>query len=140
MKGFGCLFFLILPFLLAPSGAAGQVLPRQQPETRQQEENRPADPQRLSASGAPSVPSPFQSESQPSGAAERRAGDTPPFDDALETPIDPDQYLLGPGDQLQIGITARTPDIYTAQVSPDGSIFLHGVGSIAAGGRTLNQI
>jgi protein involved in polysaccharide export with SLBB domain len=62
------------------------------------------------------------------------------FEDALETPIDPATYRLGPGDELMVSVIARTPVDYQAPVSPDGAIFLPTVGQLMVRGKTLAQV
>lgn len=62
------------------------------------------------------------------------------FEDALETPIDPATYRLGPGDELLVSVIARTPVDYQAPVTPDGAIFLPSVGQLMVRGKTLVQV
>src|SRR5437879_5597848 len=62
------------------------------------------------------------------------------FNDALQTPIDPSTYLLGPGDGLMISIYARTPDNYAVDVSPDGFIQLPTIGALSVRGKTPVEV
>jgi protein involved in polysaccharide export with SLBB domain len=138
-RGVGRLLALFLLGLLSVAvsphrSVSAQVLPRQEKsETEQKEERKPPSPR---PSLFPSL-SPFRGESQLLRTEE--ATGLPTGEDGLEAPIDPDQYRLGPGDQLLIGITARTPDAYPAVVSPDGKLFLPAAGEVAVGGLTLNE-
>jgi len=125
----------LLLLLFLPLVARAQVLPRR-PRTDPERKEQTPTPAKAPAA-QPSVPLPFQGEGQ--WLRPDESGPSGLFDDALETPIDPDVYRLGPGDQLYIGITARTPTSYNAVVSPDGTIFLPAAGDVSVGGQTLNE-
>jgi protein involved in polysaccharide export with SLBB domain len=56
-----------------------------------------------------------------------------------DTAVDPDTYRLGPGDQLAVGVTARTPTAFTVTVSPAGNVFVPTVGDVAVAGQTVSQ-
>ena len=53
-----------------------------------------------------------------------------PSSPAIEQAVDPEQYILGPGDMLQIIITGPTEINNQVRVSPEGSIQMPSVGSI----------
>jgi len=57
----------------------------------------------------------------------------------LESPINPDEYLLGPGDGFSVSILAQTPMQFQVQVSPVGKIAIPGVGSILVIGKNITQ-
>jgi protein involved in polysaccharide export with SLBB domain len=59
--------------------------------------------------------------------------------DDSDTAVDPEQYRLGPGDQLSVGITARTPAAFTLSVSPVGQVFLPAVGDVKVAGQTIRE-
>jgi polysaccharide biosynthesis/export protein len=133
-RAFGLPLAALLTIALLPLAARAEVLPRR---PRTEPDRKDAVPAPEKGSSPRPVPSPFLGEDKLLKPEEN--GPAGSFDDALETPIDPDTYRLGPGDQLYIGITARTPAAYTAIVSPDGTIFLPIAGDVSVGGLTLNQ-
>ena len=59
---------------------------------------------------------------------------------ALEKSIDPDEYLLTPGDQLILYIGGATDLLIDLQLAADGSLVVPSVGVFEAGGATLTAI
>lgn len=57
----------------------------------------------------------------------------------LEKAVDPDAYVLGPGDELVVSIMSAEPRTYNLAVLPEGYVLIPGVGAVHADGRTLNQ-
>ncbi|MBS1913652.1 MAG: SLBB domain-containing protein [Bacteroidetes bacterium] len=55
----------------------------------------------------------------------------------LESPVDPAQYKLGPGDQLTIAIPSSDFRMFDLTVSPDAKIIIPRVGEVDLRGRTL---
>ncbi|HNR69266.1 MAG TPA: SLBB domain-containing protein [bacterium] len=55
----------------------------------------------------------------------------------LERPIDPAEYVLGPGDRLQILIVGRTDQNISALIGPEGDIVIPSVGRILLANLTL---
>ena len=58
---------------------------------------------------------------------------------ALEGPVDPDVYLVGPGDLFDISVGGPQPVLVTLPVSADGFLMLPGAGAIRVAGRTLEE-
>jgi len=58
----------------------------------------------------------------------------------LPGPIDPKTYLLGPSDILQVQLWGRVSRTITITVNAEGRIVLPSFGSIAASGRTLEDV
>jgi len=58
---------------------------------------------------------------------------------ALPGRIDPDVYVVGPGDEFAVGIWGEKNYLYTVPVSPEGELIIPDVGPIAVGGLTLAQ-
>lgn len=56
---------------------------------------------------------------------------------ALEGPVDPAEYLLGPGDVFSVSVGGPTPVQFEAAVSADGALVLPGIASFEAAGKTL---
>ena len=52
-------------------------------------------------------------------------------------PVDPERYVLGPGDVLELALWGRLSRSITLAVSPEGTIFLPGSGPLEVTGRTL---
>jgi len=59
--------------------------------------------------------------------------------DVLERVIDPDQYIVGPGDQISVSIWAGIQQSYILNVSPEGIISIPSVGDIQVTGETLTN-
>jgi protein involved in polysaccharide export with SLBB domain len=57
----------------------------------------------------------------------------------LERAVDPDQYVLGPYDELVVSIMGPEPRLYVLNVLPEGDILIPGVGSVHADGLTLTE-
>jgi protein involved in polysaccharide export with SLBB domain len=53
--------------------------------------------------------------------------------------IDPDLYIVGPGDLFGINVITMQPFYETLPVNPDGSILIPAVGSVSVNGLTLND-
>jgi polysaccharide biosynthesis/export protein len=51
--------------------------------------------------------------------------------------VDPETYLLGPGDLLQLDLWGRLVRTVALEVSPEGKIFLPGLGPIEVSGHSL---
>jgi len=51
--------------------------------------------------------------------------------------VDPNTYVLGPGDQLELNLWGRIDRTITLDVSPEGKVFLQGRGAVDLGGKTL---
>ncbi len=51
----------------------------------------------------------------------------------------PENYLLGPGDQLQIDIYGYSEDSYTKTISPEGTINISQIGQLQVGGLTIKE-
>ena len=62
-----------------------------------------------------------------------------PGGQALSRAIDPEQYVLGPGDRISINFMGDVEDTQTVKVSPDGKISLASIGDIAVAGLTLTD-
>jgi protein involved in polysaccharide export with SLBB domain len=59
--------------------------------------------------------------------------------DAIEAPIDPSTYLLGPGDGLVVGVWGENSIRYPITVTLEGKILLPTVGEIDVEDLTLNE-
>ena len=58
---------------------------------------------------------------------------------ALEGPVDPAQYVLGPGDGLVLEVLGRVSMSLPLEVDPEGNIWIPDLGSQHLAGRTLAQ-
>lgn len=59
---------------------------------------------------------------------------------ALEGPLDPDAYVVGPGDVFTISVGGTAPRQYSAMVSADGRVAVPEAGSVVAAGRSLARV
>ncbi len=58
----------------------------------------------------------------------------------LEAAIDPDEYVVGPGDIFFISIWSAETQTLKVPVEPEGSLIIPTVGHIPANGRTLTEV
>ena len=56
---------------------------------------------------------------------------------ALDRPIDPEKYLVGPGDELAINIWGGVHRGYKVTISPEATVIVPTVGEISIRGKTL---
>ncbi len=87
-------------------------------------------PTRLPQSAAPAV----------AAASARRSPEVTSGRLALEGALDPDAYLVGPGDVFTVSIGGAVPRQVTATVSADGRLVVPEAGSFTAAGRTLARV
>ncbi len=59
---------------------------------------------------------------------------------ALEQKIDPDKYILGPGDELGLNILTSINMTYPLQVTPTGDLFIPAVGILHISGLNLTEV
>ena len=52
-------------------------------------------------------------------------------------PVDPETYVLGPGDELELNLWGRLQKTVSLDVSPEGRLFVPGRGAIDVSGKTL---
>ena len=52
-------------------------------------------------------------------------------------PVDPNTYVLGPGDELELNLWGRLQKTVSLDVSPEGRLFVPGRGAIDVSGKTL---
>ncbi len=57
----------------------------------------------------------------------------------LEEAVDPDRYVLGPGDLLLVNLAGPESRSFSIAVLPEGDVFLPGVGAIRADGLSLSE-
>jgi len=57
----------------------------------------------------------------------------------LEGAVDPEQYILGPYDQLLINLVGPEQRSFSLRVLPEGDLFLPGIGAIRADGLSLAE-
>lgn len=57
----------------------------------------------------------------------------------LEHAINPDEYILGPGDVIKIVVDARSDYSFQETVNPEGSIFVSSIGEIHVANKTLSD-
>jgi polysaccharide export outer membrane protein len=62
------------------------------------------------------------------------------FGQALERSIDPETYVLGPGDMLQVDLWGELPTSFQAIVTPEGTLLLPTVGAIEVAGVSLSRV
>jgi|YNPMSStandDraft_1061717.scaffolds.fasta_scaffold00045_21 protein involved in polysaccharide export with SLBB domain len=57
----------------------------------------------------------------------------------LEREINPDKYILGPGDELAISVISAKPKHFELTVSPEGALLIPGIGKIDLKSKTLTE-
>lgn len=57
----------------------------------------------------------------------------------LERPIDPESYIVGPGDILSVNIWTSPPLNFLVQVTVEGTVIIPTVGEVKVAGRTLSD-
>lgn len=60
-------------------------------------------------------------------------------DGLMESEVDPDTYIVGPNDNFIISIILVEPVELKTKISPDGSLFIKGVGIVNLKGKSLNE-
>lgn len=63
----------------------------------------------------------------------------PPAPTPLSRPIDPNEYVVGPGDMLQVNLSGGVTRTWDATITPEGTLYVPSAGSIALTGLTLVQ-
>jgi protein involved in polysaccharide export with SLBB domain len=63
-----------------------------------------------------------------------------PTAQALETIINPDEYLVGPGDLFSINILGGEEMVFPAQVTPEGKLIIQTVGTLFVNKKPLSQV
>jgi protein involved in polysaccharide export with SLBB domain len=90
----------------------------------------------------PSSAAPFGVRSAPvdsSDLFEVRSG-IPSFDTrALEGPVDPDRYRIGPGDVFAVTIVGPSPETFRVPVTPEGFVLVPGSGIVDVAGLSLTE-
>ncbi len=59
---------------------------------------------------------------------------------ALEAPVDPDDYIVGPGDVFQLNVWTGDAAFLTLPVLPEGKLVIPTVGTLTVIGKTLRQV
>ena len=55
----------------------------------------------------------------------------------MSGPVDPAEYVIGPGDVLQLNLSGSVTRSWDLSVTPEGTLFVPSVGSLAVAGSTL---
>lgn len=58
---------------------------------------------------------------------------------SLEKPIDPETYIVGPGDILSVNIWSAPPLNFTVQITTEGTAIIPTVGEVKVSGLTLSE-
>lgn len=75
--------------------------------------------------------------SQQSKTVNRTALDTRPV--AMDAPLDPTEYTVGPGDILALNIWSSSPADYQLQVTPEGYVLVPNVGAVNLRDLSLDE-
>jgi polysaccharide export outer membrane protein len=59
---------------------------------------------------------------------------------ALEGPIDPSKYIVGPFDGISVNLWSETPLSFNTSVTPEGTVIIPTVGEIRVAGRSLKEV
>ncbi len=57
----------------------------------------------------------------------------------MSGPLDPAEYVVGPGDVLEINLGGSVTRAWDAQILPEGTVYIPSVGSIQLAGLTLSE-
>lgn len=139
MWKFFALFSILFCFLLQPSFA-------QSPEDRESEKNpylqnktfEPLDLLQRYQQRQSSRPDQSSRSGNDFIADPARWRSTVAF--AMEGPIDPNDYVVGPADVLAITIGGVSPFTQSAPVTPEGSLVIPTVGEVMVAGHTLSTV
>ena len=55
-------------------------------------------------------------------------------------PVDPDTYVVGPGDVFQLNLSGRVSESAFLTVDPEGQLFIPGVQSLSVAGKTIRTV
>jgi protein involved in polysaccharide export with SLBB domain len=58
---------------------------------------------------------------------------------ALDSPVDPDAYFVGPGDVVALNIWSSAPVEHTLSISPEGVLLIPSIGEVDLRGATLTR-
>lgn len=58
---------------------------------------------------------------------------------AMDSPVNPDEYILGPSDVVQVNVWSSAPKEHVLTVTPEGSLLVPNAGAVAVGGLTLKE-
>lgn len=73
----------------------------------------------------------------PSSADVARIADSQ--EKALSGPIDPERYIVGPGDRFAVTVLAPGVQTVLVTVTPEGNLIVPGVATLAVAGKTLRE-
>ncbi len=59
---------------------------------------------------------------------------------AIETVINPDEYIVGPGDFFYINISGDAETSFPTQVTPEGKLVIQTIGTFYVNGKTLSEV
>jgi protein involved in polysaccharide export with SLBB domain len=68
------------------------------------------------------------------------AAGTPLPNTPMSGPVDPAEYIVGPGDYIQVRLTGSVSRNWDVVVSPEGTLFVPSVGPITVAGRSLLEV
>lgn len=72
-------------------------------------------------------------------ASEERLMDRAQLLNPLRGPVDADVYVIGPGDVFGVAVEVPSVDAQTLPVTPEGDLFVPGVGTVRVAGLTLRE-
>lgn len=58
---------------------------------------------------------------------------------AMDSPVNPDEYVLGPSDVVQVNVWSSAPKEHVLTVTPEGTLLIPNAGAVTVGGLTLTQ-
>ncbi|MBD3233697.1 MAG: hypothetical protein GF315_08225 [candidate division Zixibacteria bacterium] len=69
----------------------------------------------------------------------RQVKDMEQYPISLEEPIDPDEYMVGPGDLFAVNLWSEIGGRYSVSINPEGTVIIPTVGVVDLNGLTLSQ-
>ncbi|MFZ5517141.1 MAG: SLBB domain-containing protein [Candidatus Zhuqueibacterota bacterium] len=97
-----------------------------------------ANPKRNKTTSARTT-SPFMSSGEEKISLEEK-GLPVPTTQALEQVINPDQYVVGPGDMFYVNVSGEADLMFPSQVTPEGLLIVETIGIFKADGKRLSQL
>ncbi len=131
---------LMIAVLIVPGSAGGQNLDYTDLPGLRTMANSPINPQRGTEVGDVNVPSIMQQGTQSKDVLPEEKAEKAVLQILFDSyKIDPDEYMVGPDDQLSLYLFGELDRDYTLTVNPEGIVNIQTVGPVDVGGKSLSE-
>ena len=131
---------LMIAVLIVPGSAGGQNLDYSDLPGLRTMANSPVNPQRGTEVGDVNVPSITQQGTQSKDVLPEEKAEKAVLQILFDRyKIDPDEYMVGPDDQLSLYLFGGLDREFTLTVNPEGIINIQTVGPVDVGGKSLSE-